>query len=252
MNFITLFDITFLQLIWVAIAAFLIGFSKTGISGSAMIAIPILAVAFGGKESTGVILPMLVTADIFAITFYRRHVEWSNIRKVLPWTILGLALGVIVGSIINDKQFKILIAVTVIICLILLIYMEKRGENLKLPSGIWFNIMTGVITGFASMVGNTAGPIFAVYLLALGFKKNDFIGTSAWFFFIINITKIPLQVIFWNNISLKNLNLVFIVLIPITLGAISGYFFVKKIDEKPFRYIVIVMTAIASVRLFFF
>lgn len=250
MNLLNILDITYVQFLWVALAAFFIGFSKTGISGAAMMSIPILASVFGGRESTGVILPMLIAADIFAITFYRRNANWSNIRKVLSWSLLGLALGVLVGNLINDKQFKILIAVTVIVCLALLIYMEKRGENVKVPSGAWFYIMAGIITGFASMVGNSAGPIFAVYLLALGFKKNDFIGTSAWFFFIINITKVPLQVIFWNNITFNNLKLVLIVLIPITLGAISGYFFVKKIDEKPFRYIVIVMTAIASIRLF--
>jgi hypothetical protein len=84
MELLNLLNINYVQLIWVLVAAFLIGFSKTGISGVSMISIPILAAAFGGKESTGVVLPILITADIFAIAFYRRHVEWGNIKKVLP------------------------------------------------------------------------------------------------------------------------------------------------------------------------
>ena len=250
MELLNLLNINYMQLILVLVAAFLIGFSKTGISGVSMISIPILAAVFGGKESTGVVLPILIAADIFAITFYRRHVEWSNIKRVLPWALAGLAIGVLVGNLINDKQFKILISVTVLICLALLIYMEKKGEAVKVPEKAWFYIMTGVVVGFASMIGNAAGPIFSVYLLALGFKKNDFIGTSAWFFFIINLTKLPLQVFFWKNIHIDNLIFVGLGLIPIALGAFAGYFFVKKINEKPFRYIVIVMIALACVRLF--
>ncbi len=119
-----------------------------------------------------------------------------------------------------------------------------------MPEKAWFYIMTGMVAGFASMIGNATGPIFSVYLLALGFKKNDFIGTSAWFFFIINLTKLPLQVVFWQNIPLENLIFVGLGLIPIALGAVAGFYFVKKINEKPFRYIVIVMTALACVRLF--
>lgn len=250
MELLNLLNINYMQLILVLVAAFLIGFSKTGISGVSMISIPILAAVFGGKESTGVVLPILIAADIFAITFYRRHVEWSNIKKVLPWAFVGLALGVLVGNLINDRQFKILISVTVLICLGLLLYLGKKGETIKVPEKAWFYIMTGVVVGFSSMIGNAAGPIFTVYLLALGFRKNDFIGTSAWFFFIINLTKLPLQIFFWHNIHLDNLIFVGLGLIPIALGAFAGFYFVKKINEKIFRYIVIIMTALACVRLF--
>lgn len=250
MDFLNTLGLDAQQWVWVISAAFLIGFSKTGIGGVSMLSIPILATVFGGKESTGVILPMLIAGDILAVIFYRRHVEWSNIRKMLPWSLAGLAVGVVVGNLINDRQFKILIAVAVLICLGLLIYTEKKGENFKVPQGAWFYILTGIAVGFASMIGNVAGPIFSVYLLAMGFKKNDFIGTTAWFFFIINVTKVPLQVFLWHNITVNTFLLALIMIPAITIGALSGYFVVKKINEKPFRYIVIVMTAIASIRLF--
>lgn len=190
MDLLNLLNVNYVQLIWVLVAAFLIGFAKTGISGVSLISIPVLAAAFGGKESTGVILPILIVADIFAITLYRRHAKWSDIKKVLPWALAGLLIGVMVGKLINDRQFKILISVTVLICLALLLYMEKKGEEVKVPQKAWFYIVTGVVVGFASMIGNAAGPIFSVYLLALGFKKNHLILFVILFYYfrILNTT----------------------------------------------------------------
>ncbi len=251
MDLLSLLDMTQVQFIFIIVVAFLVGFSKTGIRGAAMLAIPTVAAIFGGKESTGILLPMLIVADIFAITMYRRSADWKKILKVIPFSLIGLLIGVLTGNIINDNQFKVLIGLVVLVCLILLIYMEKKGENIKLPNKIWFYLIIGILCGFASMVGNAAAPIFTVYLLALGLRKNEFIGTSAWFFFILNITKVPLQVFFWENINLDNLFLLIFMFIPIAVGAFSGYYLVKRIEEKSFRYIAIIMTAIASLRLFF-
>jgi uncharacterized membrane protein YfcA len=131
-----------------------------------------------------------------------------------------------------------------------LVYTEIKGKNIKLPGEAWFYALVGVLSGFASMIGNAAGPIFGIYLLALGFKKNNFIGTNAWFFFIINLTKLPLQIFVWHNIGIRSIAIAIVVLPLITLGAILGYYLLKKINEKVFRYIVIVVTAIAALKLF--
>jgi len=215
-----------------------------------MLVIPILAGVFGGKESTGIILPMLIVGDIFAVWYYNRHTEWNDIKKLLLWTVVGLILGLTVGKFINDSQFKALIAVLVLICLIVLIYTEKKGDSLKVPKKLWFYALTGILVGFASMIGNAAGPIFTIYLLASDFKKNDFMGTTAWFFFIINLTKVPLQIFVWNNISLKSILLACSMIPAITLGALLGVVIIKKLNDKFFRYVVIAVTAIAAIKLF--
>lgn len=158
-------------------------------------------------------------------------------------------MGVIIGNYINDKQFKIFIAISVMVCLVLLIYTERKGENLKVPTTTWFYALTGILSGFTSMIGNAAGPIFSVYLLAKGFKKNDFMGTTAWFFFIINLSKVPMQILFWNNISIKSVSLDSLMIPAIALGALLGAVIIKKIDEKHFRMLILVMTAVAAVRL---
>lgn len=249
MGFMHVFDLSVGQWVWVIIAAFLVGFSKTGISGFLMPVIPIVASVFGGKESTGIILPLLIVGDAFALYYYQRHAEWSNIKRLLPWTFVGLILGVITGSYVNDKQFKMFIAISVILCLIILIYMEKKGENFKVPKGAWFYAAMGALSGFTSMIGNAAGSIFSVYLLAMDFKKNGFMGTTAWFFFIVNLTKVPLQVLFWHNISLKTFGLTLTMVPAIAAGALLGAVIIKRVNEKQFRLLIIVMTAAAAVRL---
>ena len=197
-------DLNGLQLITVIITALIVGFSKTGIGGVTMLAIPILASVFGGRDSTGIMLPMLLIGDLFATWYYRKSVEWKNVFLPLPWAIIGIILGVVVGNYISDRTFLILIGIIILICLGILIFTQSKGKDIKVPEKAWFYILVGVLSGFASMIGNAAGPIFGIYLLALGIKKNNYMGTNAWFFFIINLTKLPLQIFVWHNIGIRD------------------------------------------------
>ncbi len=235
----------------VAVAALLIGFSKTGIGGVTMIAVPLLASVFGGRTSTGIVLLMLIFGDIMAILYYHRHADWSGIRRLLPWTIAGLFAGIFVGNLINDRQFSFLIAASVLVCLVVLVFLEIRKGKLDAPDSLAFYALIGLGAGFTTMIGNVAGPIFAVYLLARRYEKNSFLGTSAWFFAIINLIKLPLQIFFWKNISLQTALLDVVMIPAILVGAVLGVIVIKRIPEKPFRWLVIAMTAVACVRLFF-
>lgn len=237
------------QWITIVIAAFLVGFSKTGISGVMMLAIPLLAAAFGGRDSTGIMLPMLLVGDVFAIRYYHRSADLKSVVTPLPWAMAGLAAGVIVGNYISDITFMKLIGMIVLVCLGILIYTEVKGQNFTVPNAPWFYITIGVLSGFSSMIGNAAGPIFSIYLLALGLKKNNYMGISAWFFFIINLSKVPLQIFVWHNINLRTLAVAGIMIPVITIGAVLGALILKKINEKFFRYLVVVMTAVAAAKL---
>lgn len=249
-NLLQILDLDRIQWLTVIIVALIVGFSKTGIGGVTMLAIPILASVFGGKDSTGIILPMLLVGDLFAIWYYRKSVEWKKVFQPLPWAILGIILGVVVGHYISDRTFLTLIGIIILICLGILVYTEMKGKNIKVPGESWFYILVGVLSGFASMIGNAAGPIFGIYLLALGFKKNNFMGTNAWFFFIVNLTKLPLQIFVWHNIGVRAMNITVVVLPMIILGAFLGYYILKKINENIFRFLVIIMTGIAAIKLF--
>ncbi|MCM3727166.1 sulfite exporter TauE/SafE family protein [Neobacillus cucumis] len=248
---LSLFHLNLSEWIWLIVAAVLIGFSKTGISAFSMPVIPIIALIFGGKESTGMILPLLIIGDLFAIYYYNRHADWKDIKALLPWVAAGLLLGLVVGEYTNDAQFKMIISICVILCLIILVYTEKKGEGAKVPKGKWFYALTGILSGFASMIGNAAGPIFSVFLLAKGFKKDKFLGTTAWFFFIVNISKVPMQALVWHNIHLKTLLFSLMMIPAIAVGAIIGAFLIKRINEKPFRIIILIVTALSAIRLIF-
>jgi len=249
-HLLQIMDLNWTQWITVIIVALIIGFSKTAISGVTMLNIPIIAAAFGGRDSTGIMLPMLLVGDLFAVWYYRESVEWKKVFLPLPWALAGLILGAVVGNYISDRTFLTLMGIIILVCLGILVYTEMKGKSIKVPGKAWFYVLVGVLSGFASMIGNAAGPIFTIYLLALGFEKINFMGTNAWFFFIINLIKLPLQIFVWHNIGIRSMTITAVMLPLITLGAILGYYILKKINEKIFRYTVIIMTALAALKLF--
>lgn len=238
-----------LQWSLIILSSVLIGFSKTGVGGFLLPVIPILASVFGGKSSTGVMLPLLLAGDVFALYYYKKNGNWNDLRKILPWAFAGLALGVAVGNGIDDRQFKTLISFSIILCLVLLIYSERRSAELKLPNKVWFYAFVGLTAGFTSMIGNAAGPVFTMYLLSRDVDKTEFMGTTTWFFFIINMTKLPLQIFFWHNISKGTLSVDVLMLPAIAAGAFAGIKVFRLLNEKLFRIIVILMTAASAVRL---
>jgi uncharacterized membrane protein YfcA len=238
-----------LRWIVIVIAAFAVGFAKTGIGGVTMLVIPVLAAVFGGRDSTGILLPMLLVGDVFAILYYHRSAQWRDLAKPLPWALAGVVLGGFVGNYISDTMFARLIGLIVLACLGILVYTERKKHSLTVPDKAWFYITIGIVSGFSSMIGNAAGPIFSVYLLALGFNKNSYMGTNAWFFFLVNLSKMPFQIFVWHNIGVGNALIAALMIPVIAAGALTGGFILKRINEEYFRYIIIAMTAIAAVRL---
>lgn len=239
-------DFTTIQWIFLAICAMFVGMSKVGVPGVSMIVVPTLAFIFGGKPSTGILLPMLMMADVFGVSYYHRHAEWKFLLKLLPWAFVGIGIALWVGEVVNDEWFKNIIAILVFVCIALMLWKDKsKGKNL-FPDTWWFAALMGVLGGFATMIGNVAGPIFAVYLLAMHLPKNNFIGTGAWFFIIINFSKFPLHIFIWKTIHWETLKLDFILLPAIALGALVGIWAVKKIPEHTYRTFVIIITALSA------
>ena len=144
-------DLTGIQGMVVMLTAFLVGFSKTGVSGVLMLVIPVLATVFGGKDSTGVLLPLLLVGDIFAVWSYRRSIDWKKVLAPLPWALIGLFLGAVVGRVIADQVFVILIGTIILFCLGILVYTEKMGKNFTVPTGTWFYITAGPVRFSASI-----------------------------------------------------------------------------------------------------
>jgi uncharacterized membrane protein YfcA len=240
------FEFTTVQLITFFFVAVLIGMSKTGVHGAGMIAVPLLAAVFGGQLSTGIILPLLCIADVMGVWYYHRHTSWYHLRKLFPWAMLGTVIGTYVGGIIDDESFKILMAIIVVGSVFIMVWLE-RGNKKNVPDHPVFAATTGIFGGFTSMVGNLAGSVMAVYFMSIRFPKNEFIGTSAWFFMVMNWIKVPFHVFAWKTINANTFLLDLSMLPLIALGAFLGILIVKNLQEKVYRRVIIGITLIAAV-----
>jgi len=232
------------------LCAFLIGMAKTGFNGLGTLVVPIMAFVFGGMPSSGVVLPMLIMADVFGVTYYHRSADWRTLFRVLPWAIAGILTGLFTGKSISAEQFKHMIGLLVLISLAIMVWQEFRKNRAEVPHKPWFAIPFGMAGGFSTMIGNAAGPVMSIYLLSMNLKKNSFIGTAAWFFFIVNVFKLPLQIWGWHNINLQTLKFNFLMLPAIALGAFAGIKAVKWIPEKAYRWFVVVATFVSAIALF--
>jgi len=230
--------------------AVLVGMSKTGVHGAGMMAVPMLASIFGGQASSGILLPVLCLADIMGVWYYHRHASWYHLKKLLPWAAVGTIAGTIIGGRIDDEMFRTIMGAVIITSIVLMIWLE-RGHKGDIPDNPWFSSVMGIIAGFTSMVGNLAGSITAVYFLSMQLPKNSFIGTTAWFFLIINLFKIPFHVFSWHTITMNSFLLDFFTLPAIAIGAITGVLIIKKLEEKTYRWFIIAVTLLAALVMLF-
>lgn len=246
-DLIASFNLGWTDWLLLCICAMLVAMSKTGVAGVYNIVVPLMAIVFGGKASTGILLPILLMGDVFAVGYYNRSAQWKHILRLMPAAFAGVLIGTWVGDGVSEDTFQILLGIVVLIGIALMLFLEMQKGEL-IPDYWWFSGTMGLLAGFTTMVGNVAGPVVAVYLLSMRLPKNEFIGTSAYFFLLINLIKVPFHVFVWNTISLGSLTLDLLMLPGIALGAFLGFRIVKAISETFYRRFVIVAT-VASVLL---
>lgn len=231
--------------------AMLIGISKTGIQNIGTLTVPIFALLFGAKYSTGIVLILLCFADLVAVLYYRKAFLWKEVKKLLPLAIVGLITGLILGNYIDDKAFKICMGICIIAGIAVMLWMQKSSleKQNQLTSKKWYSPLFGFILGFSTMIGNAAGPALSVYMLSKRMDKITFAATSAWFIFILNLSKIPLQVFVWHNISYAGVILNLMAIPFILLGGFIGIKIINYLPEKTFKQIIMTLVIIASILL---
>lgn len=227
------------------LAAFVIGMSKAGIKGIAVINVTFMALAFGAKESTGMVVPLLILADIFAVIYYNRHTQWSYVFKVLPWMVFGLIIGVFIGKDLPESLFRIGMAVIIIITVFMMYWWDRKKVK-TVPTHWTFSGAIGTLAGITTMVGNLAGAFSNIYFLAMRLPKNHFIGTAAWLFLIVNVLKLPFHFFVWKTITWESLMLNVKLLPGIFLGFFVGIRIIKLINEEFFRKMILVLTALGA------
>ena len=232
------------------LAAFVIGLSKAGIKGIAIINVTFMAIAFEARQSTGIVLPLLVVADVFAVIYYTRHTQWKYVIKFLPWMIFGILLGSWFGMDLPEQTFKICMAIIIFLVLAIIVWWDQKKVT-AVPTHLAFASGVGTLAGFTTMVGNLAGPISNIYFLAMRLPKNQFIGTAAWLFLIINVFKLPFHYFIWETISKETLLLDLKFIPGIILGFVLGIKLVKLINEVFFRKMILVLTALGAIIILF-
>lgn len=229
------------------ICAMLIGMSKTGIQNIGALAVPLFAVLFGAKESTGIVLILLAMADLMAVIYYSKKLIWSEVLKLLPMALLGLIVALIIGNYIDDRTFKIMMALCILAGVAIMIWMERANESKRdtVTNGKWYAPFFGFLMGFSTMIGNAAGPALSVYLLSRRLDKYTFVAVGAWFIMILNYIKIPLQSLVWHNLTWPGILLNFMALPFILLGGFLGIKLVKVLPEASFKRLIMILVVVS-------
>jgi uncharacterized membrane protein YfcA len=232
------------------LSAFLVGLSKSGLKGIGMIAIPMLVYLYGAKASVGILLPILIFGDLMALYYYHRNVHFKLIIRLIPFAITGILVAVLTGHWINDSQFQVTIAFALLACIGILLYNEWRGKG-EVVHNRWLSGGLGMAGGFATMIGNAAGPIFNLYLLSMKLPKNSFIGTGAWFFLFLNLFKVPFHIGVWKTINWTTFHMDVLMIPGILAGTFLGQYIVRFIPEKGYRIFVYSVITLSAFLLFF-
>jgi uncharacterized membrane protein YfcA len=236
----------------IALGAVFVGFGKGGLPGVGNLTVVLLALVLPAKMSVGVLLPILISADIMAVAIYRRHAEWRYIFRLLPWMLIGIVIGYFVFSHVNDAHVRLMIGV-ILLSMTGVHFFRKwsrrnhEGED-QLPHHPVFIATTGIIGGFATMVANAAGPVAALYFIASGLPKYAYIGTSAWLFLLVNCIKVPFMIeLGIMDVDSLKFSAGFM---PYAIGAaLIAPLIVKRINQKLFEVLIWVFVVIGGLKL---
>jgi uncharacterized membrane protein YfcA len=240
--------------LFAAFAAVVVGLSKTGVPGLGMLAVAIFANLMPTKQASGFVLPLLIFGDLVAVFSYRQHTEWSHLRRLFLWTGAGVVLGTLAMRVIDNRQAQLLVG-GLIVALVALHVWRKRHPATQTAStpnapshGAWFAPTIGVLAGFTTLVANAAGPLMAIYLLAMRLPKMAFVGTAAVFFLLLNLLKVPFMIglglITTDSFSFN------LALAPAVLaGAFLGRWLLPRVPQAWFERIALALSAAAGLKL---
>jgi len=229
--------------------AFILGLAKAGLKGIDMLNVTIMAFVFGGKASTGVVLPLLCAADIAAVLYYHRHAQWRHFWKLVPWMAAGILIGVYIGKDMDEVLFRKMMAVIIVITIVIIVAMEVKKDK-AVSNHPLFAASTGIAAGFTTMLGNLAGAFANVYFLAMRMPKNDFIGTAAWVFLVVNLFKLPFQIFYWKNITAESLKIDLLLLPALAIGFVCGIKITKLLKDDSYRKLVMLLTLAGAIVIF--
>ncbi len=240
---------------WAALlfAAFCSGMSKAGLPGISMLGVALTALVLGGLPSSGVVLPLLIFADVLAAGSFRHHVQWPQIRRLAGPIAIGLLLGWVVMKLLADHKawFNPLVGCVVLLMLgVQLVRQHFPQLDTSLPRSAAFTWVVGILTGVTTMVANAAGPVASIYLLIIALPKPQLVSTMAWLFLFVNLAKVPLSL----NLGLINsgsLALNVCQAPAVVLGLLTGKQIVARIPQQVFQRVILLLAGGSALWLMF-
>ena len=227
--------------------ALLVGIAKTALPGLATFVAAMFAAVLPARESTAVLLVLLMTGDLVAIWVYRRDADFRTLLRLAPPVIVGLVLGATFLAWADNTTMRRTIGVILLALTALTLWSMRRGLD-DAAQGVPARISYGALGGFTTMAANAGGPVMTLYFLAARFDMIRFLGTQAWFFFLINVAKLPFSL----GLGLLGGEMLvpLLVLAPIVLlGTWLGRVVIRRIDETWFTRAIIALTIVSSLYL---
>lgn len=246
------------QLAALAAASTLVGFSKTAVSGANTISLAVFAAVLPARESTGVLLPILIAGDVLAVLVYRRHAHWPTLLRLFPAVAVGVAAGTVFMMWADDDAVRTSIGAILLLMAGVTLW-RRMGRASAVPgrggfrSAVARGTAQGAFVRRARRVHHDGGqrrmgPVMSLYLLSAGFRKLGFLGTSAWFFLIVNTSKVPFSAGL-GLIDARSLLLDAALVLFVVPGALLGRACIGRINQKIFDRIVIGATVLGGLQL---
>jgi uncharacterized membrane protein YfcA len=232
--------------------AFCLGFSKTGFPGLALVNVMLMAEIFGAKESVGIILPLLICADITVFPMFRKFATWKQVVPLLVPISVGLVGGYLLLGSIDNRVARPAIGGIILAMTGLQLLRVYRQEFLKhLPDAPAFRWGSGLVIGVSTMMANAAGPAYSIYALVHKMKKEDFLGIGARCFLLVNMVKVPFMTDL-DIINARSLSIDLALLPGVFTGILVGRKLIAKIPQRIFEIFLYIFSIIAGGRLLLF
>ncbi|WP_136193716.1 sulfite exporter TauE/SafE family protein [Actinomyces procaprae] len=226
------------------VAAAAIGLAKTALPGAATLAVALFATVLPAKESTGTMLVLLLVGDVLAIVMYRRDADWGTLRRLVPGVLTGVLLGALFLRVASDEVTQRFIGVLLIALIVITLVLMRlpRPPQIQGRAG---RAVYGTLAGFTTMAANAGGPVTTMYFLASRFSVATFLGTTAWFYFIVNLVKLPFSIglgiirpdTLWMDLAL----------VPVVVvAALGGHRLARHMDNRVFDPLVTVLTVLSA------
>ena len=242
-------EFTSAQWVLAVLAAFGMGISKAGFAGVGLFHVIVFALLFGARDSTGVVLPMPLVSDVCAVIAFRRTARMDQLRRMLPPACVGIIAGAAMMGRISDALFKPIIGWIILAMTVMQAVRMFRPEAFgTVPHTRAFAWASGLLAGVTTMFANAASPVMSIYFLSISLPKLEFVGTSAWFFFIINAFKVPFSA--WLGLIHGSTLLFNLILVPaIVLGLFLGGWLTHRVPQRLFDGLMLGFAALAALRL---